>query len=144
MGCRIQSSYHDIIYNPEYLFKAAERTIAKAREIHQQAPYDAFAFRGSSGAAMAFPLSITLKIPCIYVRKPEEKSHGKPIEGPSNEINSYLIIDDFIEQGKTINAIREALADLKCVGALLYGRTTLSLQHKHECFTKPIPLWGVT
>ena len=141
MGMRIGNSYHNLIYSPQHLLETTEKTIAKAREIFAKTPFDAFAFRGSSGAAMAFSLSITLQIPCIYIRKPGEQSHGNPIEGPNNEVKTYLIIDDFIERGATIRHILTSLARAQCVGALLYGRTTIDLSHK-QAVLFGIPLWG--
>ena len=140
MGTKIGNSYHDTLYDPERLMIAVEKTIAKARKIYTRTPFDTIAFRGSSGAAMAFPLSLTLQIPCIYVRKPNEQSHGNRIEGPWKVVHTYLIIDDFISEGKTIKAIVDALPELSCIGALMYARTTEDIYWHGSKFQ--IPLWG--
>lgn len=65
--------------------------------------FDAIAFSGSSGAAIAFPLAVSHKIPVIYVRKANEQSHGNMVEcNGENPIKNYLIVDDFISSGDTV------------------------------------------
>jgi orotate phosphoribosyltransferase len=67
-------------------------------------PFDAIAFTGSSGAALAFPLSFFLEIPLIHVRKDDKNHYGKPIEGTVSS-KKYLIVDDLIASGASIRKI---------------------------------------
>lgn len=97
---------------------------------------DAIAFQGSSGSAIAFPLSYKLKVPIIYIRKPDEHSHGHRLEGniPKGGIATYVIVDDLISSGATIQRIYTSIADRatelgcktpKCTGVFLYSPNDL-------------------
>lgn len=82
------------------LLKSANLRFGQLKKIHQ---IDAIAFTGSSGAAIAFTLGIKHNIPLIYVRKPDEQSHGGAVECNARDvIKSYLIVDDFVDSGNTI------------------------------------------
>lgn len=81
------------------------------KKLQSQLKFDAVAFCGSSGAAIAFHLGIKYKIPLIYVRKKNEECHGRPVEcnETHNQINRYLVVDDFIDSGKTIQHIVDSI-----------------------------------
>jgi hypothetical protein len=71
--------------------------------------FDVIAFRGFSGASIAFPLSYETGIPLLLVRKtwddgrPSDSSHGWAVEGDHRiDIKRYLILDDFVCSGDTI------------------------------------------
>ncbi len=107
------------------------------KELRARLKFDAVAFTGSSGAALAFPLMVKHKVPVIYVRKPRESSHGGKIEYTSDVvINRYLIVDDFIDSGSTVKRVystitkwsksRECMAP-ECVGVFLYCRDGRSM-----------------
>jgi len=97
-------------------------------------------YRGMSGIACATALSLPLqkkKINCsmIYVRKPEEISHGHPIEFygegciaqefSSKELASItgtlVFVDDFMVSGKTKEACWEAIKNLTTKEFFEYG-----------------------
>ena len=102
----------------------------KISKLRQELAFDAIAFTGSSGAACAFIMCVSLQIPIIYVRKEGEKSHGIQVECNSGKpIHSYLIVDDFTSSGNTVSNIYQAIEALairygekppKCVGLYLY------------------------
>lgn len=139
----IRSSYHDRIYDPKLLRETIKLTSNAAWEILQKTPYEAIAFRGSSGAALAFPVSARLNKPCIYVRKPTEQTHGKSIEGPNIVVKRYLIIDDFIGAGGTVREIQNALyPGLVCVGVLLYCRVKGSERVLRDAESVGLPVYG--
>ena len=72
-----------------------------------QGNYDAIAFSGMSGAVLAGALSLATGKGLIIVRKPNEKTHVENwIEGVSNP-RRYIIVDDLIEEGKTLSRIME-------------------------------------
>lgn len=78
-----------------------EKSASAVNEMFERKEFDAIAFTGSSGAALAFFISAQYGIPLIYVRKTGEKSHGQKIESNSfSPIRKYLIVDDFIDSGK--------------------------------------------
>jgi orotate phosphoribosyltransferase len=106
-------------------------------EIQKKHSVDAVAFTGSSGCAIGFTLAVTHKIPLIYVRKDNEKSHGNKIEcSYCGELRNYVIVDDFIDSGSTVqliaarvkaHAISREIEVPTCVGILCYD---FGIQHK--------------
>jgi adenine/guanine phosphoribosyltransferase-like PRPP-binding protein len=112
------------VYNVEAFAKTvsiASKKIAKFREKH---PFDAIAFTGTSGAALAYPLSINLKLPLICVRKTLDGNHyNRELEGVTNA-RTYLIVDDFIASGNTIRKITKTIdknSGAKPAGIFLYS-----------------------
>lgn len=107
--------------NPKYLNLKVKRTIKRASKLK----FDSIAYTGHSGALVAIPVAIALKKHLIIVRKPHEKSHGVAIE-KDNNAKRCLIVDDFIETGKTIRRIKKYLLlnDIKIEGLLLYDTCT--------------------
>lgn len=123
-----RTSYMECVYNdPEKYAKLIKKVAKKVRELQESLGFHAIAFRGTSGAAMAYPVSAATGIPLICVRK-DDSHHGGMTEGSDNiDVKKYLIIDDFIGLGRTMDAIIKAIDDrrgrkvVKCVGILLYN-----------------------
>ncbi len=113
------SPYLEEVYEPVTFKKLVAKTAKRVKELKRKLHFTHIAFRGSSGAAMAFPVSAVTGIPLVHVRKSREKSHGYPIEGRGT-CTSYIILDDFICSGKTVNAIAKMLDDAYCVGIITY------------------------
>jgi len=118
--------------------KSAGRAFGKLRK---ELKFDAIAFTGSSGAAIAFYLAIEHEIPLIYVRKEAEESHGNIIEGTTmaGTIKKYLIVDDFVCSGATVCRIIKAITaraktrgayPAKPVGVFCFSGTSTSVQPK--------------
>lgn len=85
------------------VIRESSATIA---ELKKKLKFHAIAFSGSSGGCVAFHAAIEHNIPLIYVRKPEEKSHGHHVESNfTGNIKKYLIVDDFICSGDTVKRI---------------------------------------
>jgi len=119
-------SHYSLAQKPAALSKWA-REIVKSFEFNEIKD-PVLVYRGMSGIACATALSLALqekKINCsmIYVRKPEEISHGNPIEfyGEGCIANEYcskelvsisgtlVFVDDFIVEGATKEACWEAI-----------------------------------
>lgn len=82
-------------------------------ELKKKHKFDAIAFTGSSGCAIGFALAMAFKIPLIYVRKENERSHGCEVECNSyNKIKKYLIVDDFVSSGETVRKIVNGIKGL--------------------------------
>jgi len=114
--------------------KLVPRTVKKVRAIKRKYPFDAIAFTGSSGAALAYPLSYLLKLPLIHVRKGSSHYGQGKIEGTISS-RRYLIIDDFIDTGASIRRIVKAvdseLDGAKPVAICLYSSDRQSyFEHK--------------
>lgn len=95
---------------------------------------------GNSGVSCGFAalmLSPHLDFNIVLLRKDNDNSHGAPIEGPAgHSLGRYLILDDFVSSGSTLNRVRSNIATLYqqylgcksepedapiCVGVVLYG-----------------------
>lgn len=82
------------------------------RALKKELKFDAVAFCGSSGCAVAFNLASKHKIPLIYVRKENEKSHSctkVECNGHGEQIKKYLIVDDFPDSGRTVQYIVDTI-----------------------------------
>ena len=91
---------------------------------------------GNSGVSCGFAalmLSPHADFNIVLLRKDNDNSHGSPIEGPEGHfLERYLILDDFVSTGATMNRIRDKVVMLhkqtnpveaapECVGIVLYG-----------------------
>lgn len=150
------SGYLTEIYDVPIKYRRLVKRISKRLiTLRKKTKFEAIAFRGSSGAALAYPISVELGIPLIHIRKVDEDSHGQAVES-SNNIKNYIIIDDVICSGSTMNAIIEAMkiqesrvdgifVTPKCIGIVLYssrkyGRPTFYDDDKKI----RIHYWGTT
>lgn len=102
---KFHGNYGWTLYSPQELYDIMSKTSDRLAKILEREKVDALAFCGSSGSVAAFILGMTHKIPVVYVRKPNEESHGNLIESNAGSIGSYIIVDDFIDTGKTIRYI---------------------------------------
>ena len=93
---------------------------------------------GNSGVSCGFAALMLsdLDFNIVLLRKDNDNSHGAPIEGPDDHhLGRYLILDDFVSSGNTMNRIRDKIGSLsvqrwyyepgeetpECVGVVLYG-----------------------
>jgi len=86
---------------------------------------DAVVGTGLSGTLPLIPLRMRTGTPVAIVRKEDIKSHGSTIQAsgdiPFMKDLRYVIIDDFVCTGRTLNRIAEQLGCWgECVGVLLY------------------------
>jgi adenine/guanine phosphoribosyltransferase-like PRPP-binding protein len=142
------SSYHEENYHPQRLKARIRRMAKKLISIRKKHPFDAIAFRGTSGAALAYPLSVLHGYHLICVRRSGRKNnHGGAVEASERkEIKKYIIVDDFVCSGKTVQEIVETInkqfnnswSDYptpKCVGVLLangYDDKRIEISEKEE------------
>lgn len=110
---------------------------------------------GNSGVSCGFAalmLSPHADFNIVLLRKDNDNSHGSPIEGPEgHRLGRYLILDDFVSTGATMNRIRNKITTLhrqsglpedtpECVGIVLYGH------HASDSFKfddgHTVPAWG--
>lgn len=93
---------------------------------------------GNSGVSCGFAALMLSDVDfnIVLLRKDNDNSHGSPIEGPEGHfLERYLILDDFVSTGATMNRIRDKIIMLhkqsnpfeaapECVGIVLYGYHT--------------------
>ena len=110
---------------------------AKAiEELRSQTGSTSVVVHGNSGVSCGFAaLMLTEEedFNLVLLRKDNDNSHGAPIEGPDgHRLGKYLILDDFVSSGATMNRIRDKIDSLweqvpwsssrpECVGIVLYG-----------------------
>ena len=88
---------------------SVKELVKKAVKKLKKLDFDSIAFRGVSGALIAPIVAYKLKKPVTCIRKPTESSHGwTKLEGAIG-VERYIIIDDFICTGETVNEIHYAL-----------------------------------
>ena len=93
---------------------------------------------GNSGVSCGFAALMLSAVDfnIVLLRKDNDNSHGSPIEGPQgHRLGPYIILDDFVATGTTMNRVRDKIATLhqqygyrnaqspECVGIVLYGYT---------------------
>lgn len=101
----IRTSYLGSVYDVSRFRRTIRRTLTALRRLREKSRFEAIAFRGSSGAALAFVASAELGVPLLHVRKPRDDSHsGLAVEG-ATDAKSYVIVDDFVSSGETIREI---------------------------------------
>lgn len=91
---------------------------------------------GNSGVSCGFAALMLSAVDfnIVLLRKDNDNSHGSPIEGPQGHLlGRYIILDDFVATGRTMNLIRYKIDTLyqqyglrdtlapECVGLVLYG-----------------------
>lgn len=120
----VKTSYLHRVYHVPSFIKTFDSALKVAKQLAHSHPFDAIAFTGTSGAAYAYPLSYHLQIPLLCIRKSETNNHyGQLLEG-AVEAKRYLIVDDWVATGKTINrivsTIRSSNYSAEFAAALLY------------------------
>jgi orotate phosphoribosyltransferase len=128
---KFSSSYLTLAH-PD-LRATVDRIVPVLIKLHRKLKFDAIAVRGVSGHSIGFPVSYITAIPLLVIRK-EQSSHGCMVQGSSCvDVKKYLILDDFIETGRTIDEMLRTVIDYvynrtgsmdqvpKCVGIALYG-----------------------
>lgn len=136
----IRSTYLAPVFDGNRFKATVEKTIDRVVFLKAQYDFDTIAFCGMSGAAMAFLISHQLNIPIVCVRKDTDDCHYSDgvftVDGGTSSyirrklegnflIKRYLILDDFISSGRTvnfiINSIEKEIPEAKCVGMVMYG-----------------------
>lgn len=120
----IKTNYLNSVYEPERFKETVKSTVKRIRQfIKKNGRFDAIAFTGTSGAALAYIVANKLNVGLICVRKGDNSHYRGKVEGMRNA-NQYIIIDDFIDSGKTIKTIigsvKKFSPGAKCLGIFLY------------------------
>ena len=107
---------------------------------------------GNSGVSCGFAalMASAEDFNLVLLRKDNDNSHGAPIEGPAgHRLDKYLILDDFVSSGATMNRIRDKIDTLhgqvywssprpECVGIVLYGYHRSDSFKFNDGYTVPV------
>lgn len=96
-----------IVIAQEFQF-ICNHLVEKINRDRLEFPIDAIAVRGVSGIAVGGAVSFLTGIPLVIVRKPEEKNHSAREVEYSVKFNHFIVIDDLVSSGSTINKINAA------------------------------------
>lgn len=141
--------YSGRIYRSEGLRRHAEFALKTLDSIRDE--FDFVAVTGKSGMAVAFAaLAMGADFDLVTIRK-GESSHGHHIEGFADGYR-YVVIDDLIDSGATLDRIRQELADFadargvdhpEMVAAILYQGSDKGGSWKVRGQAKPVRVYGV-
>lgn len=119
----IKTDYLGTVYEVNKFSRLVKKFATALKKFRLKNPFDAIAFTGTSGAAIAYPISAMLKIPLICVRKDSRNHYRHPIEGCITA-ERYVIVDDFISMGTTMkkitSTIKKEMPDAEPVAIFLY------------------------
>ncbi len=111
---RIQSDYlYDVLESPTDKKRRIVQKLRDIENVYESLRFEAIAFRGMSGALMAPLVAEAMNKKLILVRKDRKiertHSHAK-VEGVKIPIGTrYIILDDFVSSGETVEIIIAAL-----------------------------------
>ncbi len=120
-------------YGQEAVRVRAKFAAKAIQELMAETGADCVVVHGNSGVSCGFAALMCGNFPLILLRKDNDNSHGSPMEGPNgHNVRRYLILDDFIDTGATMERIKTKIAALsnqrgdglptpECVGIVLYG-----------------------
>jgi phosphoribosylpyrophosphate synthetase len=112
---------YNIKFNDPDIFASI---IERAVKCLKGVKFDTVVFRGFSGAIVGPAVALRLGKPWALVRKVGDSSHSlNTVEGYVS--SEYVIIDDFIDSGETVNKIVSTFPDGLCAGVYLYNFTWL-------------------
>jgi phosphoribosylpyrophosphate synthetase len=143
---------YEAVHTPE--LRRTVRSIVKLlKERNLTNKFGSIAFRGMSGACVAPTVALRLNKNLMMVRKKTDPK--KPFNNDSHSIHmvegnlkkDYIIIDDFMESGKTIREIKKQIeneAEIRymypnLVGIVFYNHSNKKfrlndLARKHNCW----------
>lgn len=127
----VETDYLFDVFSTRELAATVRWCVKRVLALRAKHRFDSIAFTGISGAAVAFAVSAATGIPITCVRKRSsgsEASHSScAVEGHVN-MERYIIIDDFVDTGATLERVRGAISkaaerwdhDPELVGVVLY------------------------
>lgn len=123
----IHSPYLYDALNPEENGKIVSGICRFLRRKAIRDTFDGIAFTGLSGALIAAPVAVRLKMPMLAIRKQDGSHSGCAVEG-DRLIKNYIIIDEMVSSGNTIDTIRTKCTDFNSshnVGIVLYRAASI-------------------
>lgn len=124
--------YNDMLFDVTRLRPKAKQVALALPKLMHEVGADFVVVTGKSGIAMAYATLMLIDFPLVVIRKEGETSHGNKVEGsPADGLTKYIILDDFVSTGGTVNTIVTELerygnscgSEAQLVGVLCYQNT---------------------
>lgn len=106
----VQSSYLRCVYEKEAYPQVVKAVVRELDALKARKTIDTIAFRGSSGAALAYPSAFFLGLSLLHVRKEDGSHSPNKLEGLVGG-EGIVILDDFVVNGDTLKTICSKLED---------------------------------
>lgn len=130
---RISSGYLTPVYDVKRLPNIIDKMEGLIKKLQKRKRVDAIAFTGTSGAAVAYPLSVKMGIPLICIRKAADASHYSRLYEGVTGVQQYIIVDDCIDSGDTVRRIKKEVKNhcpkAKPIGIFLYNHDYWRTRH---------------
>lgn len=130
MSVEVNSSYHEV-FDSDFHQDTVKQFTNDIRKFYKKTEFTHMVVTGLSGQSIAWPIAYLTGIPIVVLRKRGEKSHSYSRFAGDGHIEKYIIIDDFIESGKTIKRILSTIEKndytddgdppAECIGIFLYN-----------------------
>ncbi len=138
-------------YSAEQVRRRAEFTAKAITSLSRSTGATSVVVHGNSGVSCGFAALMVADTPfnLVLLRKDNDNSHGSPIEGPEgHRLEGYLILDDFVSSGRTLNTVRDKIKKLhrqiwsfeqvECLGVVLYNHHHVDTFTFSDGYTVPV------
>lgn len=138
-------------YSADRVRQRAEFAAKAITSLSRSTGATAVVVHGNSGVSCGFAALMVTDVTfnLVLLRKDNDNSHGAPIEGPEgHRLAGYLILDDFVSSGKTLNTVRDKINKLqrqrwdsspaKCLGVVLYNHHHTNKFTFSDGYTVPV------
>lgn len=114
----IKNDGYSTLYTRDSTLVLAKRAAEEIPHLMRKYEADTIVVSGNSGVSLGFAALTLVDFPLVLVRKDNDSSHGAPIEGPYFHIvRRYLILDDFVGTGTTVERIADKILTLARMGS---------------------------
>lgn len=103
--------YAGDIYTHKGIRERAEWVVSMLRELRP----DFIAVRGVSGMSIGYAAAALYDIPIVVCRKGEQAHTSQQVHGDVKRAGRYVIVDDFVSSGETVNTI-DMMVRRACLG----------------------------
>lgn len=143
--CTVNASYLNRALSPTH----SRTIITEAYDFlrRRKTKFDAIVVRGVSGMVIGSPVAYKLKVPLVIVRKADGNHSGQSVEGYS-KFTGYVIIDDLVASGDTIQTIRDEISkefhyprsQPKMTGLILYQNSSNGTEYANrwDCWVRNV------
>lgn len=134
----------------ERRYDVVQNILKVLKKIDKKNEVGAIVATGTSGLIIAPIIAYITGIPLVTINKEGDGSHSDYLVRGMMNSGDYIIIDDFIDSGRTVDRIINSIYDhisipTKCIGVILYRGIfeTYNVDKKYWGNLKGLPCWGM-